>query len=167
MDLSRRKINKWGKGGEENIIRAKASAEKREKLCVEMSPALPSHVKATQEIRTNLPTKQKAAEPEPQERLRCNSPLRSERHLFPSNGSISGFEKVIWKTRARTHTFMHNTKYGSESLWLFLVYEESERLLCYRKNKKSYCDVQKGQTRLFQIRTWLSPFLLTFNFASR
>lgn len=105
MDLSRRKINKWGKGGEENIIRAKASAEKREKLCVEMSPALPSHVKATQEIRTNLPTKQKAAEPEPQERLRCNSPLRSERHLFPSNGSISGFEKVIWKTRhARTHS---------------------------------------------------------------
>lgn len=139
--------------------------------CVVMSqapgPAFTCESNTRGQIRTNLPTKQKAAEPEPQKRLRCNSPLRSERHLFPGNGSISGFEKVIWKHgHAHTHSYTTQSMAVNHSGFSWYTKSQKASSVAEKKKKKSYCNVQKGRTRLFQIRTWHPPFLLTFNLAS-
>lgn len=88
--------------------------------CLSQIIVLPSCVRAKQDTKM-IPPKKQHLSVCPRWRLRCNSPLGCERRLFPSNGSISGLQKVIWKTRActRTHTFTRNIKDGSESPELF------------------------------------------------
>lgn len=111
--------------------------------------ALPSHMEAVLEIRIHLSV--------PQYRLRCNSLLRSRRHLSPSNGSISGFEKVIWKCGyARTHI---HTQHRAQQ-WITLafsgVWRDWEPSLLQKRSSFQCAErKEKKQEQEFNLLCWL------------
>lgn len=88
---------------EKNIIREKVLAEKQaQHILYRDATDTGSALICKSKTRDK---DESASDRVPRQRLRWNSPLRFELHLFPSNGSISGFEKVIWKhEHVRTHS---------------------------------------------------------------